>query len=482
MATPKRNVDVEALAKTLDLLVERIRENADVIAESKTRTRVLLVEPLLRALGWDPANPEQAARDIPVEDGVVDYALLAPAPDGEASVVAHVDVSALGDVLDGAHEEAAARAAAAGVRYVVVTDGDWWEAHDLQGEADEYGEVWPFLQIGITDEDAVDCAVTMLQRLTELAGEVAIAPRVATKLLRRALRGKALPHVVVRLLDAGADPTRRDASGLTPLSEADDGGRTALHVAARHYDSAAAVERLIALGADVDARDAYGDTPLHGLLAPFPTIFRNDVTKTGVDWERKTPTVDVLVRHGADVNARKQVKATPLHHAVGQGTGDLRIVLACLERHGADFTARTRLGWTALHVGTLRGVDVGVLALLLQGGAVRARLPAGETPLHLAAGRIIRVPLWSVADATAPIEFLLENGADVEARAAYGATPLHFVADRGPEDWPGVAAAMARVLLERGADLRAQNVDGRTPFQVAAAHGGSDELLRLLRV
>ena len=90
--------------------------------------------------------------------------------------------------------------------------------------------------------------------------------------------------------------------------------------------------------------------------------------------------------------------------------------------------------------------------------------------------------MWSVADATAPIEFLLDNGADVEARAAYGATPLHFVANRGPEDWPGVAAAMARVLLERGADLRAQNVDGRTPFQVAAAHGGSDELLRLLRV
>lgn len=85
------------------------------------------------------------------------------------------------------------------------------------------------------------------------------------------------------LLDAGADISAHDVTGMTPL-----------HVAAM-YSRGRAASLLLQRGADLHARDTFGDTPLH-----TAAIFGR--TKMAL-W---------LIRHGADPCARNTAGRIPL--------------------------------------------------------------------------------------------------------------------------------------------------------------------------
>ena len=109
-----------------------------------------------------------------------------------------------------------------------------------------------------------------------------------------AARDASLP--LMRLLfEAGADPTRRNAFGTTPLMVASGLGENDARRPPDHRVEEA-VRLLLSLGADVDAVDRGGRTALHGAA----TMWEDGV-------------IQLLVDYGADVNAEDSRGRTPLY-------------------------------------------------------------------------------------------------------------------------------------------------------------------------
>ena len=92
---------------------------------------------------------------------------------------------------------------------------------------------------------------------------------------------------VRQLLDQGADPNRKNATGYTPLQLAARSGRSA------------SVEALLDAGAELDVRDSHGNTPLG--MSMFST--------TG----DAVATVGLLLERGADPDSKNNAGETPRH-------------------------------------------------------------------------------------------------------------------------------------------------------------------------
>lgn len=76
MATMMKQVDPKSLEKTVRDLRRRAQAHREYIEGHETRTRVLLIDPLLRALGWDPENPDEVQLEFKLTSGLPDYALM----------------------------------------------------------------------------------------------------------------------------------------------------------------------------------------------------------------------------------------------------------------------------------------------------------------------------------------------------------------------------------------------------------------------
>ncbi|XP_056134539.1 putative palmitoyltransferase ZDHHC13 [Lampris incognitus] len=151
----------------------------------------------------------------------------------------------------------------------------------------------------------------------------------------------------------------------------------------------------------------------------------------------------VIDQVGGDLNS------TPLHWAIRQG--HLSMVIQLL-RYGADPSVADGEGYRSLH-----------LAILFQHMAIAAYLMAkgqevdypdcnGQTPLMLAAQKII---------GPEPTSFLIKNNASVSAVDQVSRnTPLHCAVLAGNVD-------AAHILLEAGASVDAENINGHTPIDLA---------------
>ena len=100
------------------------------MAEDETRTRQVLIDPLLRKLGWDVSNPNIVQLEYRVKQGQPDYALMSR---GKPRAV--VEAKKLGTDLDEVITQAFNYANPAGIPYMIVTDGDNWEMYKVFEEA-----------------------------------------------------------------------------------------------------------------------------------------------------------------------------------------------------------------------------------------------------------------------------------------------------------------------------------------------------------
>lgn len=171
-------------------------------------------------------------------------------------------------------------------------------------------------------------------------------------------RPRADRHPLVRrMLDVGADPNLRDASGSTALLTAvryqdaevvqmllaagadpdlrDNLGRSALMWAIETLDPLALAEPLLAAGADPNATDAEGRTVLmHVARQPF---YRNA--------QKQTRLISILLASGAGVHARDKKRRTVLHWACEGRNPELirRLIGADTDVNAADESGRTPL-------------------------------------------------------------------------------------------------------------------------------------------
>ena len=133
MTGPSEHVDVDDLARLIETLQGVIKHHDKAIGSFEYRTRMLLVVPLLNALGWDTTNPAMVIPDYRVGNGKIDYALLGSGQGirGRKPIV-FIKVKPLGDdIVDADRSEALINAKMAGVNYVGLTNGDRWEFYDV---------------------------------------------------------------------------------------------------------------------------------------------------------------------------------------------------------------------------------------------------------------------------------------------------------------------------------------------------------------
>ena len=118
---------LDELAATIATIKERIDDHRTSLAANETRTRQVLIDPLLAALGWDVSDPNLVELEYSAGQGRADYALL-----GEHGPVAVVEAKRLGEYLDDKHVmQVLNYANSQGIGYMVVCNGDEWRMYDV---------------------------------------------------------------------------------------------------------------------------------------------------------------------------------------------------------------------------------------------------------------------------------------------------------------------------------------------------------------
>ncbi len=115
---------------------------------NEVQTRATLIDPMLRALGWDVGNPDEVALETGRGFGVADYALK-DRRTGTPMIL--VEAKSLNTDLANAMNQVSRYCYSEGVRLGIVTDGDDWillgiendifaEQMDSDYDADDYDE------------------------------------------------------------------------------------------------------------------------------------------------------------------------------------------------------------------------------------------------------------------------------------------------------------------------------------------------------
>ena len=118
---------LDELAATIDKLKRHISEHRESIAANETRTRQVLIDPLLSALGWDVTDPMQVELEYDVRGKRADYALII-----DSNPIAVIEAKRLGhQLVDANTMQVMNYANTAGIEYMVVTNGDEWNMYSV---------------------------------------------------------------------------------------------------------------------------------------------------------------------------------------------------------------------------------------------------------------------------------------------------------------------------------------------------------------
>ena len=116
---------LESLLQVVEKLQERIQTHGDKLRQSEALTRSALVDPLLRALGWDTEDPALVMPEFRLGSGPADYALLSG---GKPAIV--IEAKKLGTSLESAAQQGITYCINDGIPYFATTDGRKWDVYE----------------------------------------------------------------------------------------------------------------------------------------------------------------------------------------------------------------------------------------------------------------------------------------------------------------------------------------------------------------
>ncbi len=160
------------LLEAIERVKKRIQKHEAQLRGNEMLTRYALIDPILRALGWDTEDPEQVVPEIPTPQGRPDYGLL-----WEGKTLVMVEAKSLGSNLESARNAGFHYCWQNRVPYFVVTDGDVWELHDLR----EMGGRQIF-RVQLSRDNPGDAARQLLALWRPAMPEVVCAPSMVVKL------------------------------------------------------------------------------------------------------------------------------------------------------------------------------------------------------------------------------------------------------------------------------------------------------------
>ena len=153
-----RRDDPKQVEQPVRELRRRISEYRDYIEGDETRTRVVLVDPLLRDLGWNPEDPEAVQVEFKLTAGKPDYALM---KDGK--VVAVIEAKRLGLNLGSSVHLQVIRyiqdPACSQIDLVAFTNGDEWVFC-------RRSENWEAARVTISDDNSFLTAYGLVDNLS----------------------------------------------------------------------------------------------------------------------------------------------------------------------------------------------------------------------------------------------------------------------------------------------------------------------------
>lgn len=118
---------LDELQGVIEKLRDMIKTHRDYLSRHETRTRQVLIDPLLQELGWDVSNPEAVQLEYRVGQQWADYALMS-----NGQPVAVIEAKRLGRGLeDDEIMQVLNYANRDGIDYMIVTDGDHWEMYEV---------------------------------------------------------------------------------------------------------------------------------------------------------------------------------------------------------------------------------------------------------------------------------------------------------------------------------------------------------------
>lgn len=118
---------LDDLQGVIEKLQKTIEAHRRYLAENETRTRQVLIDPLLRELGWDVSDPDTIELEYWVRQKRADYALIS-----NRQPVAVIEAKRLGnDLEDDEMMQVLNYANLAGIDYMIATDGDRWEMYEV---------------------------------------------------------------------------------------------------------------------------------------------------------------------------------------------------------------------------------------------------------------------------------------------------------------------------------------------------------------
>jgi len=117
---------MQSLLKTIEKVRDKISKYKSEVKKSEALTRYVLIDPILRVLGWDLECPDFVRPEFTTEAGTPDYALLV---EGKPYIM--VEVKPLGGNLTAARDKGFNYCWKNRVPYYVITDGEIWELYDM---------------------------------------------------------------------------------------------------------------------------------------------------------------------------------------------------------------------------------------------------------------------------------------------------------------------------------------------------------------
>ena len=155
---PEDNPNIDALVRVIEELKDRIKSHAK-IRFNETRTRDDLINPLLRALGWE--GPSVITSEYSITRGFrpkrADYALHEP--NQTKHPIAFIEAKRMNADLTDDHIQQVLGYARRrkSVKYVGLTNGDQWIFYDVSDLNR------PVVDVSIHSQSAYSCAIQLLQ-------------------------------------------------------------------------------------------------------------------------------------------------------------------------------------------------------------------------------------------------------------------------------------------------------------------------------
>ena len=147
---------LDDLKETIETLRERIQAHRAYLEGNETRTRQVLIDPLLHELGWDVGDPDSVELEYSINQQRVDYALM-----GRKTPVAVIEAKALGKPLDEKETmQALNYANTAGIPYMTLTNGDHWRMLEVFKQAPIKDRI--LMEFQLTRDESYACALQAL--------------------------------------------------------------------------------------------------------------------------------------------------------------------------------------------------------------------------------------------------------------------------------------------------------------------------------